>query len=101
MQNKYIVPSQVLSPKARWSLIDILDDRGEGEISVALGRWDDLPVLGIRWNGEEDSPIGTPQSRGLPTWFIMPDGNLSEALIKELPPEKQILVRNFIPKPRR
>jgi len=97
----YLPPQSVISPKAHWQLIDVLDDQGAGEISVALGKWDDNPVLGMRWNGTTDSPIGNPQSRGLPTWFILPEGNISEAQIKELKPEKQTLVRNFIPKPAR
>jgi hypothetical protein len=101
MATKYISPASVVSPKAHWSLIDVLDDQGSGKISVALGRWDNCPVLGMRWNGNDNSSIGNPQSRGLPTWFIMPEGNVSEALIKELRPEKQALVRNFIPKPTR
>jgi hypothetical protein len=102
MASKYVAPELVLSPKAHWHLIDVLD---EGNVapgtSVALGRWDDRPVLGMRWNGSADKPIGSPQSRGLPTWFIIPEGNITEALIKELRPEKQTLVRNFIPKPTR
>jgi hypothetical protein len=98
---KYIAPTDVISPKSHWSLIDVVDDQGAGEISVAVGRWDNYPVMAMRWNGNDDNPIGNPQSRGLPTWFVMPEGSLSEALIKELRPEKQALVRNFIPKPTR
>lgn len=101
MAGRYIRPNLVISPKAHWSLIDVLDDQGDDDISVALGRWDNIPVLGMRWNGNDDNPIGNPQSRGLPTWFVMPEGNVSEALIKELRPQKQELVRNFIPKPAR
>lgn len=98
---QYILPIEVISPKSRWSLIDVVDDQGPGEISVAVGRWDNRPRLGVRWNGRSENPIGNPQSRGLPTWFLMPEGNLCEAVIKELRPEKQALVRNFIPKPTR
>jgi hypothetical protein len=29
--------------------------------------------IGIRWNGREEQPeIGNPQSRGKPTWFVVP-----------------------------
>ena len=31
-----------------------------------------LIVLAMRWNGTDDNVIGNPQSRGLPTWFIVP-----------------------------
>jgi len=27
----------------------------------------------MRWNGNKENPIGNPQSRGLPTWFIVPE----------------------------
>jgi hypothetical protein len=36
----YIIPSEVVSPKIRWSLIAVLDDGGEGGSALAIGRWD-------------------------------------------------------------
>lgn len=97
MKTSYTPPNEVVSPRARWGLIDVLDDRGEGDIALALGRWDGDPVLATRWNGSEDGPVGTPQSRGLPTWFILPP-DYAERIIGTLPAAKQTLVRNFIPK---
>jgi hypothetical protein len=44
----------------------------ERDYSVAIGRWDKKLCLGMRWNGSKDKRIGNPQSRGLPTWFIVP-----------------------------
>jgi hypothetical protein len=35
--------------------------------------WDDRPAVGVRWNGEVGKGFGNPQSRGLPTWFILPE----------------------------
>lgn len=101
MATKHIPASHVISPKAHWGLISILDDQGAGETAIALGKWDQHPVLAMRWNGQPDNPIGNPQSRGLPTWFILPAGDYSEAIIGLLPSDKQALVRNFIPKPTR
>lgn len=97
---KYTPPNEVTSPKLFWSLIDVLDPGAAGEAALALGRWDGKAFLAMRWNGDNvGNPIGNPQSRGLPTWFILPEGRYSEAIIQTLPPEKIALVRNFIPAP--
>lgn len=75
----YVNPRHVVSPKKSISnLIPIYDggvyenNREEKGWSVAIMYWDQRPAVGIRWNGEEGSP-GNPQSRGLPTWFILPE----------------------------
>ncbi len=75
----YVNPRQVVSPKKSISNLIPIYDGGiyesgveEKGWSVAIMYWDQRPAVGIRWNGEEGSP-GNPQSRGLPTWFILPD----------------------------
>jgi len=80
----YIPPSEVKSPRRHFTLVAVLDDGktddapgGESSVAVAVGRWrnaegSDEVVLAIRWNGDDANPIGNPQSRGLPTWFILP-----------------------------
>ena len=73
MANTYTTPGDVISPKRRWTLVSVLYDKGENNAAVAIGRWDGKPALVLRWNGNDDNPIGNPQSRGLPTWFIVPD----------------------------
>lgn len=77
----YVKPEDVLSPKNRWRLRQVLHDSGEGGWSAAEGQWDNeglwSDVLAIRWNGTEGAEIGNPQSRGLATWFIVP-GELEE-----------------------
>ena len=104
MENDYIQPEKVISPKMHWSLIDVLDS-GEGPgavadgVSLALGKWDQDPCLAIRWNGGEGNRLGNPQSRGLPTWFILPQGRVTEAIIGILPAEKVTLIRNFLRMP--
>ena len=82
----YIRPEHVTSPKTYWHLIRVLYDGGFGGWSAAEGQWGIRGqrgnVLAIRWNGGPDrSNIGTPQSRGLPVWFIVPDE--LEAAIRE------------------
>jgi len=68
----YIKPKDVLSPKVSVSNLRPIYDEGEGKWSAALLDWDQEPSVGIRWNGQNQSP-GNPQSRGLPTWFVMPN----------------------------
>ena len=96
----YIQPSAVTSPRLHWALIAVLADNGPEDISLAVGRWDGAPVLAMRWNGDnKGNPIGSPQSRGLSTWFILPEGKYTEAIIGTLGADQRTLVRNFIPAP--
>jgi len=98
----YQNPKHVKSPKDAVTHLRILYDGGE-EIgatasdwegwSVAELEWYEEPVLACRWNGSTNtargvSEIGNPQSRGHPTWFILPralEGAVRSAL-KEAPP---------------
>jgi hypothetical protein len=96
-------PEDVHAPKKHWSLIAVLEDNVKDERSghtcaLAVGRWDTQPVLGMRWNGHENQPLGNPQSRGLPTWFIVPS-QFNEAVLKMggLSPDKVRLARTFLP----
>ncbi len=70
----YISPETVLSPKGRVEDIDVLYDKGPmpASWSIAKLKWDDADRIGIRWNGDDDHLVGTPQSRGKATWFIVP-----------------------------
>jgi hypothetical protein len=89
----YPRPQDVHSPRSRWSLIHVLADEGEGEHSVAVGLWDHSPVLAMRWNGGgKDGPLGNPQSRGLPIWFIVPK-KFNSAVLSELSAEKRTLAQ--------
>jgi hypothetical protein len=93
---EYIPPSDVISPKNRWHLFDVVLDRGEGQCAYALGTWEGARRIGFRWNGNaEDGPLGNPQSRGLPTWAIL-DPALHEAVLALLNPEKRVLARRFL-----
>jgi hypothetical protein len=91
----YIKPQEVVSPKAHWKLEDVLLEGEAGTSAYALGYWDGWPRIGFRWNGTDESPIGNPQSRGLPTWTML-DRKLHEAVTHLLPAEKQNRVRHFL-----
>jgi hypothetical protein len=97
MSHNYIPPVDVVSPRRQWSLLSVLFDQGESGVAVALGRWEGQPVLAMRWNGSDDNPIGNPQSRGLPTWFIIPrefrDPILSK--LRVLAPEQEALAQEL------
>jgi hypothetical protein len=71
----YVHPQTVTSPKNLVSEVRVIYDSGPGEYSwaVATLRWDRRPAVGIRWNGGTGRGVGSPQSRGLPTWFVVPD----------------------------
>lgn len=97
----YIDPTTVNSPKANWNLIEVVKNGGDGDAALAVGTWTnndgDPPrkVLAMRWNGEHASSqgVGNPQSRGLPTWFIVPDW-MNDTILKGdvIPSEKRALV---------
>ena len=71
----YIDPRAVVSPRNRVGSVDILYNSGPGGWSIARLEYDHVPDrIGVRWNGsEEEHGIGNPQSRGKPTWFVVPD----------------------------
>lgn len=93
----YTSPDKVHSPKSRWNFIKVLEDLGENSTSIAVGYWDKETVLAIRWNGNDQNPNGSPQSRGLPVWFILPKGPKTIAILRTLPESDQLLARNFLP----
>lgn len=70
----YYDPKDVLTPKSSVAKLRPIYDSQEDGFSVALMDWDEEPAVGIRWNGSspEGQSLGNPQSRGLPTWFILP-----------------------------
>ena len=73
--SNYLAPQYVDSPKSSLSKVRPVYDGGEWEIAVALVNWDGVESVGVRWNGgiaDGRRTPGSPQSRGLPTWFILP-----------------------------
>ncbi len=70
----YIDPVNVISPRNFVRSVDVIYSSGPGGWAVALLEYDGRPSVAIRWNGSEQEPgIGNPQSRGRPTWFVVPD----------------------------
>jgi len=70
----YIDPQTVVTPRDRIRSVDVLYNSGPGPggWSVAILEFDGEERVGLRWNGEEGPGIGNPQSRGRPTWFVVP-----------------------------
>ena len=90
-----VSPFTVKSPKAHWTLIDVIMTNDEW--SLALGEWDGRRRLACRWNGKDDE-LGNPMSRGVPTWFVMPD-DFIEHLLPMIPREKRQLVNALLARP--
>lgn len=100
----YIDPKTVNSPRNLWKLIEVLrlgedNKNGDDDATLAIGEWDGDRVLAIRWNGtsESESGVGNPQSRGLPTWFILPEW-MSRAILDGdvIPKGKRALVEALL-----
>jgi hypothetical protein len=71
----YISPETVCSPKGAVDDVRVVYDKGpqDQSWSVAKMLWKGQEAVGMRWNGNtDDTGIGTPQSRGIATWFIVP-----------------------------
>jgi hypothetical protein len=70
-------PELVLSPKGRLKELKVVYNGGKSSWSLARMLWDGKKAVGIRWNGGSEDKcfpgIGNPQSRGVPTWFILPE----------------------------
>ena len=77
---EYIKPETVLSPRGAIEDLEVVYDGGEHNWSLAKMKWYGEPVVAMRWNGGREKRIppsevpgvGTPSSRGYPTWFILP-----------------------------
>jgi hypothetical protein len=83
-----VSPYEVKSPKAHWTLIDVLFTNASW--SLALGEWDGKRRFACRWNGK-DNELGNPMSRGIPTWFVLPT-EFMEHLEPLIPKDKRSLV---------
>ena len=79
----YVDPEEVVSPKNSVRDIHVVYDRGPvpHSWSVAKLKWKERDSVAIRWNGDEESAVGLPQSRGNATWFIVPE-ELSEEVLR-------------------
>jgi hypothetical protein len=97
----WVRPQYVTSPRRSWRLDRVLVAGPEEGPSVAIGEWhgggqeDGRRVLAMRWNGTREHPKGTPQSRGYPTWFVVPSEYRSK-LLEALGEEEQRLAREWL-----
>lgn len=92
---KYYSAKEVKSPKDLISDVEELYDGGphKGQYSVAKIKWKGETCVGIRWNVTERELTnidkatgkiickGEPNSRGYPTWFILPEEFLKQIII--------------------
>lgn len=89
----YVTPDMVVSPKSKVSELEVIYDGGENSWALAEMKWDENKAVGLRWNGGSNDQrfpgIGNPQSRGVPTWFILPD-EIAKVVISMLEASKKI-----------
>jgi len=91
----YVHPKDVKSPREFWTLIDVLHEGKQNTHAVAIGEWEGERRLAMRWNGGDDKPAGNPQSRGIPTWFVLPK-DYDASLIATLPMNKQTIAKALL-----
>ena len=85
----YKNPKFINSPKGVVEVVEVIyDGKDDPAYSLAIIKWENTYKLGIRWNiaysewddyrkqNGQDECIGNPQSRGIPTWFVLPDDML-------------------------
>ena len=94
-QSGYVRPGEVRSPRRYWTLSDEepLYDGGENEWSAAWGEWTGEDghakrCIGVRWNGNDEKPLGHPSGHGHATWFILP-AELEHGLLDFIEGEKR------------
>ena len=95
----YKNPKFINSPKGVVEVVEVIyDGKDDPAYSLAIIKWENTYKLGIRWNiaysewddyrkqNGQDECIGNPQSRGIPTWFVLPDlfGTKRPAITKHL-----------------
>lgn len=90
---RFAPPETVLSPKGKVTDLKVLLNTGEDGWSLASLNWDGRGVLGMRWNGSAENPIGNPQSRGIATWFVVPD-EIAALLHVKFHPAEELGIEN-------
>ena len=74
-------------------IYNAMESTEEPSWSLASLRWNGRAVLAARWNGDDrddQSGVGDPQSRGVPTWFILPN-HIAKLVRKNLPEDFETL----------
>lgn len=92
----YRNPRLINSPRQHLQVVKIIFDGGvEPGYSIAIVKWDGVPSIAIRWNvtdnefydaekvKENIECVGNPQSRGVPTWFLLPNAPNFQASLND------------------
>ena len=70
------LPPDGIDGGPRWQFQETIYDSGDDGWSVAMGLWEEVPAIGIRWNGSDDpaneNNLGYPNIFGQERWFILP-----------------------------
>lgn len=75
-------PEDVRAPKDRIRNPRVIYTNPDEAWSIAEMEWRDTDTdrwslrVGMRWDGREGE-LGNPQSSGHPTWFLLPEGEIS------------------------
>lgn len=88
----YETPDHVQGPRKSVSNVRVIYDGGEDDAAIAQLDWNGEPGVGMRWNGNDERPLGNPQSRGHPVWWLVPP-EFQEAIlarVNELTPESPL-----------
>ena len=67
------MPSALEVQPAKWSDISVLFDNGEYSVISGIYEQRERRLLGERWNGNDTSPRGFPNTSGHPVWHVVPD----------------------------
>jgi hypothetical protein len=80
-------PEQVLSPQTRIRGLRVVFTNSDEGWSIAEMEWRHHGTgewrrrVGMRWDGAEGE-LGNPQSSGHPTWFLVPEGDISQMILE-------------------
>jgi hypothetical protein len=80
-------PHQVLSPQDRIRNMRVIFTNPDEGWSIAEMEWRHHDTgewhsrVGMRWDGADDE-LGNPQSSGHPTWFLVPEGEISGMILE-------------------
>lgn len=101
----YINPQDVISPKHSVANVRVIYNGGEWDSAdpkwtgwaVCELDWEAKPSVGLRWNGTDGEPgVGNPQSRGLPTWLIVPEP-LADVVLARVVAHRDGTVQDEVP----
>lgn len=80
-------PEEVLSPRDRIRGLRVTYTNRDEGWSVAEMEWCHRDTglwrwrVGMRWDGAEGE-LGNPQSSGYPTWFLVPEGEITRMIFE-------------------